>query len=137
MLGTKDLFSVDMKELHAALQPDSLLERFAARNANKIGPAKDFLSLKGQKGQIENIGGKIEHENELIGFKCLHYSVTESSGYVDITVIKKVVNQDLTFGIRTKDGTALDPSEYFKMDEIVTMKKRETEKIIQIKIIDN
>jgi hypothetical protein len=81
-----------VKQLHGALQPDSLLERFAARSANKIGPSKDFLSLKGQKGQIENIGGKVEQENELIGFKCLHYSVTESSGFVEITVIKKVVN---------------------------------------------
>jgi len=123
--------------LHAVLQPDSLLERFAARNANKIGPTKDFLSLKGQKGQIENVGAKVERENELLGFKCLHYSVTESSGFVEITVIKKVVNQDLTFGIRTIDGTAKDPSEFHKMDQMVTMKKRETEKTFQIKIIDN
>ena len=57
ILGTKDLASVDVKQLHAALQPESLLERFAARNANKIGPTKDFLSLKGQKGEIENAGG--------------------------------------------------------------------------------
>ena len=120
-----------MKQLHAALQPDSLLERFAARSANKIGPTKDFLSLKGQKGQIENVGaGKVEQENELIGFKCLHYSVTESSGFVEITVIKKVINQDVTFGIRTVDGTAKNPSEFTKMDDVVTMKKRETEKTI-------
>jgi hypothetical protein len=62
ILGTKDLQSCDVKELHAALQPDSLLERFAARNANKLnGPTKDFLSIKGQRGQIENQGSsKIE-----------------------------------------------------------------------------
>jgi hypothetical protein len=137
VLDTKDLSSVDVKELHTALQPDSLLERFAARNANKIGTTKDFISLKGQKGQIENVSGKLEQINELIGFKCLHYSVTESSGFVEITVIKKVVNQDLTFGIRTVDGTAKHPTEYETIDEVVTMKKRETEKIIQIKIIDN
>lgn len=63
--------------------------------------------------------------------------MTESSGFVEITVIKKVVNQDLTFGIRTIDGTAKDPSEFHKMDQMVTMKKRETEKTFQIKIIDN
>jgi solute carrier family 8 (sodium/calcium exchanger) len=130
ILGTKDLGSVDVKELHSALQPDSLLERFAARNANKIGPTKDFLSLKGQKGQIENIGGKVEQENELIGFKCLHYSVTESSGFVEVTVVKKTVNQDITFGLRTVNGTAKEPNEYTKIDEILTMKKRETEKTV-------
>jgi hypothetical protein len=74
------------------LQHDSLLERFAARNANKIGETKDFLSIKGQKGQIENDKGKVEQENELIGFKCLHYSVTESSGFVEVNVIKKAGN---------------------------------------------
>ena len=120
-----------MKELHSCLQPDSLLERFAARNANKLGTTKDFLSIKGQKGQIENIGTtKIEQENELIGFKCLHYSVTESSGFVEVTVIKKVINQDVTFGIRTKDGTAKHPTEYTHFDEVISMKKRETEKYV-------
>lgn len=137
ILGTNDLASVDVKDLYQALQPDSLLERFAARNANKLGPTKDFLSLKGQKGQIENQHGGVEQENELIGFKCLHYSVTESSGFVEIHVIKKVVNQDLTFGIRTLDGTAKHPTEYEKIEEVITMKKRDTERTIQIKIIDN
>ena len=137
ILGTKDLQSVDVKDLHSALQPDSLLERFAARNANKIGPTKDFLSLKGQKGQIENIGGKVEQENELIGFKCLHYSVTESSGFVEVTIVKKTVNQDITFGLRTVDGTAKAATEFGHLDEIISMKKRETEKTVQIQIIDN
>ena len=95
------------------------------------------MSLKGQKGQLENVSGKVEQENELLGFKCLHYSVTESSGFVEITIVKKTVNQDLTFGIRTVEGTAKHPTEYTKMDEVMTMKKRETEKTIQIKIIDN
>lgn len=64
ILDTKDLQSVDVKDLHSCLQPDSLLERFAARNANKLGTTKDFLSIKGQKGQIENMGnGKVEQEN--------------------------------------------------------------------------
>jgi hypothetical protein len=130
ILGTRDLQSVDVKDLHSALQPDSLLERFAARNANKIGPTKDFLTLKGQKGQIENIGGKVEQENELIGFKCLHYSVTESSGFVEVTIVKKTVNQDITFGLRTVDGTAKAGTEFGHLEEIISMKKRETEKTV-------
>lgn len=69
-------------------------------------------------------------ENELIGFKCLHYSVTESSGFVEITVVKKVINQDVSFGLRTKDGTAKDSTEYNKLDEVYNMKKRDTEKTI-------
>jgi len=63
--------------------------------------------------------------------------VTESSGTVDITVVKKVVNQDLTFGIRTIDGTAKNPTEYTTINEVITMKKRDTEKTFKIKILDN
>jgi hypothetical protein len=63
--------------------------------------------------------------------------VTESSGTVDITVVKKVVNQDLTFGIRTIDGTAKNPTEYTTINEVITMKKSATEKTFKIKILDN
>lgn len=63
--------------------------------------------------------------------------MTESSGTVDITVVKKVVNQDLTFGIRTIDGTAKNPTEYTTINEVITMKKRDTEKTFKIKILDN
>jgi len=31
----------------------------------------------------------VDQENENIAFKCLHYSVTESSGYVELIIIKK------------------------------------------------
>jgi hypothetical protein len=30
--------------------------------------------------------------NEYIGFKCLHYSVTESAGNAVVTVVKRAVN---------------------------------------------
>lgn len=63
--------------------------------------------------------------------------MTESSGTVDITVVKKVVNQDLTFGIRTIDGTAKNPTEYTTINEVITMKKSATEKTFKIKILDN
>lgn len=84
-------------------------------------------------------------ENEIVAFKCLHYSVTESAGTVSITVVKKTCT-DYTFGIRTKDGTAKSVydekdvnanREFDSYDEIVTMKKRDMEKIVEITIFDN
>lgn len=75
--------------------------------------------------------------NELLCFKCLHYSVTENSGVVEITIIKKVANQELTFGIRTDDGTAKNTKEYEAINSIMTMKKRENEKTVKITIFDN
>jgi len=58
-----------------------LLERFAAKKANNISNAKDFLCMKGHKGQLEqNSTTGMADLNEFVGFKCLKYSVTEASG---------------------------------------------------------
>jgi len=74
------------------LQPESLLDRFVAKKQAGISSNKDFLEIKGAKGldgQMQNIGVTASIKNELIGFKCLAYSVTESNGFVEITVVKK------------------------------------------------
>jgi len=44
--------------------------------------------------------------NDLLAFKCLHYSVTESAGTCSVTIVKKNPNFDCVFGLRTIDGTA-------------------------------
>jgi len=64
----------------------------------------------------------------MIGFKCLHYSVTESAGYVEVTVIKKEATMEFTFGIRTLNGTAKEGSEFESLNKIVEMSKNDTEK---------
>jgi hypothetical protein len=73
---------------------ESLLERFAAKKANKVGKTADFLEIKGGvKGQVEHDNyKKPENQNEYIGFKCLHYSVTENAGVAKVTVVKKAMN---------------------------------------------
>lgn len=48
----------------------------------------------------------IKQESELVAFKCLHYSVTESAGTMTVTVIKKNMNTECTFGLKTKEATA-------------------------------
>jgi len=80
---------------------------------------------------------KLQSYNPLIGFKCNHYSVTESAGHVEVTIIKKNANQECTFGIKTCEGTAKQGTEYEHLDEVVTMRKKENSKILQIKIFDN
>jgi len=44
--------------------------------------------------------------NDVLAFKCLHYSVTESAGTCSLTIVKKNPNVDCVFGLRTIDGTA-------------------------------
>ena len=119
ILDTQDLKSIGVDVLLRTLQPDSLLERFAYRKQAGIGNNKEFVKLKGQKGQISHepaANQKIESENELIGFKCLHYSVTESNGTVEICIVKKVINQEITFGYRTVPDSAVDPKDYEHQD---------------------
>ena len=67
--------------------------------------------------------------NPRIGFKCTHYSVTESSGHVEITIVKKV-QEELMFFVRTKDDTAKSPEDYVPIQEVITMGAKETERTI-------
>lgn len=147
VLETDDLSQVKVNDLLAVLQPEALLERFAAKKASKIGKTSEFLEIKGQiNGQIENeTMKKPENTNEYIGFKCLHYSVTESSGNAVITVVKKAINQSITFGVRTVEGkaesdgngNAIPHSDYTPIDIRVTMNMSDNEKQIEIPIIDD
>jgi hypothetical protein len=125
-----------------AVAPHSLLERFAAKKSVGVSQNKDFLSIKGQAGQIENVTRTVSTPNDRIGFKCLHYSVTESSGTIEVTVMKKKEGNDFSFGIRTapydeKVDTAKPESEYMPMDKIVEMKYSDKEMTFKISIIDN
>ena len=73
----------------------------------------------------------------MVKFKCLHYSVTESNGTVDITVIKNNPNSEYTFGYRTVDDSATAPKDFTHIDQVVTMKKKDIEFKIQIPIVDD
>lgn len=137
LLETNELNKVKMDDLMTELKTDSLFERFAARKANQIGSTKEFMEIKGQKFQTENIATTpVLSENDLIAFRCLHYSVTESAGTIQI-VINNKKNSEISLGYRTVDDTAVAGKEFEALDEVCTMSKRDAEKVIEIKIIDN
>lgn len=89
-----DLKEIPVGDLLAALQHENLLERFAYRKRNAAN-SKEFAGLQGTKGQLdhdEEMRKNVKEENDLVGFKCLHYSVTESNGCVEVTIVKKLLN---------------------------------------------
>lgn len=140
ILEVEDLKMVDIQDLLHCLQPDSLLERFAYRKQAGIhANTKEFIKLKGQKGQIDHSAqtDKVKVQNEMVKFKCLHYSVTESNGTVDIVIVKNKENAEFTFGYRTVDDSATAPKDYQSVNQVVTMKKKENEIKIQIPIVDD
>lgn len=69
------------------------------------------MKLKGTRQQLEHKVQASARQNPEIGFKCLHYSVTESSGFVEIIIVKKV-SEEMVFWVRTLDDTAKAPEDY-------------------------
>lgn len=138
ILQTNDLSKATLDELATVLRPEALFERFAARKAHGAGATKDFLEVKGQKFQLENApSAPVRSENDLVGFKCLHYSVSESAGVCTVTVGKKSANRAASFGIRTKDDAATAGKEYDPIDDAVTISANAAEQVVEIKIHDN
>ena len=137
ILDVEDLREVELDELRNVLKPDSLLERFAYRKQTGMTNRREFIKLKGSKGQVEHDQTQnVHYQNDQVGFKCLHYSVTESNGFVEITIIKKV-QFDLNVGVRTVADSAVPPKDYEHMQEIVQFKKKDTEQKIRVNIVDD
>lgn len=73
----------------------------------------------------------------MVGFKCLHYSVTESNGHVEVTIVKKIMNQPLVVGVRTRDDTAISPKDYSEINEQIHFGPRDHEIKIEVPIVDD
>jgi hypothetical protein len=129
ILEEDDLKSVGVDTLLECLRADALLERFAYRKNAVTGANKEFMKMKGTRGQIakETEKDQIKSPNPYVGFKCLSYSVTESSGIVEITIVKKCADE-ITLGYRTIADTAFAPKDFTHVDEQITFGAKEVEK---------
>lgn len=75
--------------------------------------------------------------NDKVGFKCLHYSVMESSGQVELTVLKKQKDLKFEFGVRTVKDTAAPGHDYKDIDEQPKFGGSDDRLIVYVPIIDN
>lgn len=135
---TNDLKEISINEMMSTLKHDQLLERFAYRKRDKTD--KEFMRIKNSKGQLDHDEQARKHvkiENDVVGFKCLHYSVTESNGHVEVTIVKKAPDQELLVGVRTRDDTAVSPKDYKEINEHVQFGIRDREMKIEIPIVDD
>jgi len=73
--------------------------------------------------------------NEEVGFKCLHYSVSESSGKVTISVENKTKKVQ-TVGVRTIADTAEENLDFIPIDTTITIPSRST-KSVEVEIVDD
>jgi solute carrier family 8 (sodium/calcium exchanger) len=132
---------IDPEDVKQAIAPRSVVGRMKYRRVigNQISGRKPFVVVKGMKKQVENTMAnelKKEELNPYIGFKCLHYSVTEGAGQLSVIIYKKTQDA-LEIGVRTIDDTAIAPGDYHSVDEILVFEKQEDEKTIKIEIVDD
>lgn len=132
----KSLEDFGLGDLIGALEAENLIDRIKHRQAAGAADKKQFIKLKGTHQQLEHKTAAPTSPNTRVGFKCTHYSVTESSGFVEITIVKKIA-EDLMFYVRTVDDTAKAPEDYGKMEELITMRKNEKEHTLKVKIEDD
>jgi hypothetical protein len=92
---------------------------------------RDFIKLSGAKGQVdhEHDPSKVTYTNDQCCFKCLHYSVTESAGHVEITILNKM-KYDFMVGVRTVADSAVPPKDYEEFVETLHFTKKQSEQKI-------
>lgn len=132
----KQLEDLGLNELITALEADNLIERITHRKQAGTSEKKQYIKLKGTHQQLEH---KQDHNmtlNPRIGFKCTHYSVTESSGFVEVTIVKKI-QEDMLFFVRTVDDTAKAPADYEHFEQLITLRKNEKSTTIKVKVVDD
>ena len=136
-----DIKNIDPEDVRMAIEPKSVIGRMKYRRiiGNALSGRKPFVVVKGMKKQVENqhVGDLKKSElNPYVGFKCLHYSVTEGAGFLEVTIYKKTPDA-LEIGVRTLDDTACAPDDYHSIDETLVFQKDEMQKTIKVDIIDD
>ena len=137
------------EDIEKLLKPQSVVnERLKYRKiiGNMISGRKKVTVAKGEKNIEELKTAKDEFEkhelNPKVGFRWLHYSVTESAGCLTVKILKKDINGTVSFGVRTIDGTANagvddEPGDYESIDVNKTLIDGEIETTVRVKIVDD
>lgn len=115
--GTSKVSEVDKVLLKEKLEGPALLERINYRKAVAVNYKKDaiakFAVLRRENKQASSLAAS--QRNELFGFSCLHYSVSEASGSLKIKILNKSGKPGFVM-VRTVDGDALAGKDYKAFD---------------------
>jgi solute carrier family 8 (sodium/calcium exchanger) len=149
VFGKDRIEDIDPEEVKDMLKPKSVVsERLQYRKTlgNMISGRQKVAVIKGEK-RMEELKSADDmfqkHElNPKVGFRCLHYSVTESIGTLKVVIIKRDPEEDITVGVRTVDGTANagtddDLGDYQAVDEVKQIPSGVRTISVNIKIVDD
>jgi len=119
-MKTDQIDKVQLADLKTAIEGEGLIKRIQYRKQVGIQQKKQVVA-KGEIYKAEHVSADALDETEKhprFGFRCLHYSVSESSG----TIIIHVINKQKTQGsvrVATIDKEAKAGEDYEKVDTIL------------------
>ena len=137
-MGTDQIDKVQLADLKTAIEGKGLIKRIQYRKQVGIQQKKQVVA-KGEIYKAEHVSADALDETEKhprFGFRCLHYSVSESSG----TIIIHVVNKQKTAGsvrVVTIDKEAKAGDDYEKVDTILEFSQGQAEHFIEVTINDD
>lgn len=117
-----------------------MIKRIQYRKAvqNSLTGKKPAIA-KGEVFKRENaLAEAIDNElkNEDFGFNCLHYSVSEASGSLQVMVLNKKKGPNRV-RVKTIDAEAKAGHDYVAFDQVVTFNSGDSKQFVNIKIIDD
>jgi len=137
--GTTKVSCVDKELLREKLEGGKLIERIGYRRQVGLVAHREVIK-KGQVFRKELLhSDKLEsaQRNQSYCFPCLHYSVSEGAGYLQVRVSCKT-GRSGSVGIRTVDAEATAPKDYQAVDEVLEFKEGKANyKDVKVLIVDD
>jgi hypothetical protein len=139
-MRTDNIERVNIDDLKKAVEGDSMISRIKYRKqvASTLKGKRPLIAKGEIIKQEHQLASHIDdkHKNELFGFKCLHYSVSEAAGSLRIFVLNKKATAG-SVRVLTIDAEAIAGDDYEKVDTVLTFVAGEKEKYIDVKINDD
>ena len=138
--GKDNIIDIDGDDLKKKMEGDHMLSRIAYRKAvANNGGAKKISIKKGDVFKLEHMNAQSLDQsttNKQFGFKCLHYSVSESCGAFKLPIHNKA-GTACAVHVRTVDDQAVAGEDYEAFDGVVTFDAGQQWREIAIKIKDD
>ena len=116
----------------------SLVSRVQYRKAVGMSQGKRAVA-KHEVAKFENLQAEYldKHDrNEFFGFKCLHYSVSESIGKLTITVENKSAKANRV-QVKTVDDQAVAGEDFVAVDQILEFRDGQKTQNVEVEIMDD
>ena len=140
--GTKELAAENLEKMKKQLVPEDPIQQRInfRRNIGKLLRGKERTEVKKNEILFKQIKEAEKEQpkllNPIVGFKCLHYSVSEGIGKIHVKFINKT-RKEMEVGVRTIQDTATEGADYEKVDTVVEFGDGQIEQFVEVKIVND